>query len=830
MTLIGVPLLGMVVYNYRLVEMSNSIKRSEYENEMAMDIISRIIRETVIDAITKAKDEATEGVNELAELQRTNFSSTQGKYTSLWINEYNTWANGIAPDAEVLGGFLNRLEIEAGSADGITIRNWWMAAGTPRESIKQEEMNKYVAINVEKELDNIESDSLSDEEDLAIGVLLNNEGIIDADSLNEAYNTIFRGKYQSYIEEKIKGKTGVPSKILVKNEYKGIIDEDKIDVTGLPMGELLEDESSIVYSENYLKIDTPVVRVSAESIEVDALTRFKKNKVTPSTTLSATFIIKTPGFDSVASVTQETITLSNALLNQGGVIVGGKLVLDDNTVMQIANDLTVLGEGSDTAVLLSPGAQLVAKKPSGEVSNSRISVAKDIVLDGEAILSTGYNPTYYRNLYVGDSDSVGTIDIDFMGDVVAEDDLEINHEGTVDIDQVSGTNYYGFNDTNNKGPDSSSSIVINSKTLTNKYISLGNLYLAGRAFIEGVLGTKNEPMVDSEGNILRDDAGNIKYADTTYKTGESIAIKGNYIAYQTPLFDNSNPNYMFSPAKLNFSTYFMKRGDSEEKQYAHISLADNFIIEPSDFKGTFDVNYKWKYFKDYAEKYASILKSVGVISNIRYIEGTAFDNTGKVVGSSNETITDTSFRNNLATEYEKYTKYFGYRPVDATGVVDTTKAKTKIFGSNGWIKNFSDSDKSSNIEGGKYYQIYTNGNKTVNLSGSINKGVIVCKGNLTLNVPSDAIFSGVIIVGGDLTINGGKLIFEDAKEEVINTVIGNYLGTNSDITGGSNILYETFTYDGSGSSYIVTDIGDEIININELIGITNWKKSSYGRL
>lgn len=822
MTLIGVPLIGMVVYNYRLVEMSNSIKRAEYENEMAMDIISRIIRETVIDAITEAKKGATDGVNELAELQRTNYSSTQGKYTSLWINEYNTWSNGIAPNNEILGEFLERLKSECGSEDSTIIRNWWLAPGTSRESIKQEEMNKYVTIKSEEELADIESNFLSDDEDDTIGVLLDDEGIIDAEALNEAYNTIFKGKYQNYINDNI------VSKILTKNEYIDIISDDKIDVTGVTVEDLIDDEDSIIHSENYLKVDKPTVRVSGENIEVDTLTRFKKNKVTPSTTLSATFIIKTPGFDSVASVTQETITLSNALLNQGGVIVGGKLVLNNNTTMQIANDLTVLGGNENTAVELKKGASLVALKGSSSISNSRISIAKDIVLDGGTTLNTGYNPIYYRNLYVGDSDSTGEININFNGDVVAEDDLEINHEGTVNINQVNGTNYYGFNDTNNKGPDSSSSMVVNSKVLNNKEISLGNLYLAGRAFIEGVLGTKNIELKDSEGNTLKDEHGNIKYADTTYKTGESIAVKGNYIAYQTPLFGDSN--YMFAPAKLNFSTYFMKRGDSAEKQYAHISLADDFIIKPDDFEGSFDVNYKWRYFKDYADKYSSILKSVGVISNIRYIEGTAFDNDGKVVGSSNETITDTSFRNNLSTEYEKYTKYFGYRPVNDGGAVDTTKAKDKIFGANGWVKNFSDSDKSTDIEGGRYYQIYTNGNKTVSLSGNVNKGVIVCRGNLTLNVADTAVFSGVMIVGGDLTINGEKLIFEDAKEEVINTIIGNYLGTNSGITGDSNVLYETFTYDGSGSSYVVTDIGDEIININELIGITNWKKSNYGRL
>ena len=59
-------------------------------------------------------------------------------------------------------------------------------------------------------------------------------------------------------------------------------------------------------------------------------------------------------------------------------------------------------------------------------------------------LSTGTNPLYYRNLYVGSQSETGSYEIDFNGNVVAKDDLEINTEGTVNIKQNSTSNYYGF--------------------------------------------------------------------------------------------------------------------------------------------------------------------------------------------------------------------------------------------------------------------------------------------------------------------------------------------------------------------------------------------------
>lgn len=839
MTLIGVPLLSMVIYNYRLVELSNSLKRSEYENEMAMDIISVIIRETVIDAISHSKNRASIGINELVELQRSNYSSVYGKYNVEWINAYNSWESGAYDEnSGILDGFLD-------SIDGI---NW--SSYADKELKKETARKNYVEMKVEQELARLNTSTIieeeegpepvltSEENDDILGLLNFENGNINEEKLHEAYNTIFTARYQSYI------KNILPGAILKAERYIDVVNElNNIDVSG--NDELVWMNSGVI-PDNYLKIMSPVIKdadlMSNENdITVDVGTMFKKNKTTPPTRLSATFVIKTPSFDSVATVNQENISLSNALLNQGGVVVGGKLTLKDGNTLKIFNDLTVMGQGTDTAVLLESGTKLLAGNYIGtdfEASNSRISIAKDIVLRDKNTFYTGKNPIYYRNLYIGDSESSSSVDnvmdVYFYGDAVAEDDLEISYEGKVNINQTETANYYGFNDTNNKGPDSSSSIVFNSQELSNKTVRLGNLYLAGRAFIEGVLGTDNIPIKDEFGNDVLDAGGNIIYADTTYKTGESIAIKGNYIAYQYPLFDD-NPDYEFLSNKLEFLEYGVVNKNDDGRKNVYIKLVGGFKIKPSDYLGNFDVNYKWRYFKEYADQYGDILKKVKVDSNsVRYVEGTAFDRLGNVIDSTNSTISDMSFRNNLADEYEKYTKYFGYRPVKEDGTVDTSKVKTAIFGSNGWIKPFSGTEeKNTPIDNGNYYIVYTDGDESITLSGTGNKGVIICKGNLTIDVPSNATFSGVIIVGGNLTIKRGTLTLTDSKEEVINTIIGNYLGNNSGengVTKEQGDLFDKFAYDGSGSTYIVTEIGDSIININDLIGITNWKKSNYGRL
>ena len=191
MTLIGVPLLGMVVYNYRLRELSNSIKSAEYENEMAMDVIAVIVRETVIQAISDAKDTATTGVNEIVELQRSNYSSLYGKYTSEWINEYNLWESKVSPNEEILGGFLALVSSRSGSEDD---RTWWnkQTSGT-KEELKNSAMGDYVSLKVNEELEQVGSNELSNEENASLGNMLDENGVIDEELLNAAYNTIFKG-------------------------------------------------------------------------------------------------------------------------------------------------------------------------------------------------------------------------------------------------------------------------------------------------------------------------------------------------------------------------------------------------------------------------------------------------------------------------------------------------------------------------------------------------------------------------------------------------------------------------------------------------------------
>ncbi|MBP3285234.1 MAG: hypothetical protein J6M02_07035 [Clostridia bacterium] len=831
MTLIGVPLLGMVVYNYRLREMDNTLRSSEYEAEMAMDRIYLVIRETVINAIEYAKSNATQAVNATSELQRTQYAALRAEYEDLWIKASDNHNQNIAEMIPDLG--VSSEEIKNQLKNAATLQE-------AKEIYLNYQLNRRLSEIHDGEL---ESDIMSP---LYVGSVVNSEdGMINDANLKLAYNKVFQYHYQDYFQNTVTLQDGTTDEF--SNVLNQINKEENYTSISADAIEIITDGSDVT-KDSYLKITANLTDEDPldDILNVNARVDFRRNKTTLPTYISSTFVVGTPEFDSVTNIEQQPVALSNPITNQG-VTVGGTLNVMNNTHLEVANDITVTtyneasGEDVDNGIVLYEGATLIAKE-NGGTSDSRIAVNGDVVMKNGSELSTGTNPFYYRNLYVGqasDSESA-KYTIRFNGNVVAKDDLELNTDGEVTVTQATEANYYGFNDINDEGPDASSAIVVNSDKLEKKTLQFGNLYLAGRAFIDGAVSERRNLIPDSAGDYIINENGEpVKVAagsgthrneDIVYKTGESIAIRGNYLAYQTPLYDNTT----YTADKVKYSTYFIKNKSGDYgKSEVPIHLADSFIkadnIYNSDDYSSFDTQNKWEYFMQYASEYADILKRLKVTATVKYMIGTGFNASKNVILPV--TPTNTAFKDNLAVEYEKYTQYFGYRPIGEDGKPDTTKAKTRIFGENGWIK--TNSGLSSKTTG-DYRLIYDmDAGKTtkITLAGSNNKGIIICRGNLEITVSDNATFSGMIVVGGNLTVTGGgTLHLADAKEENINTIIQNYLGKNSEETGSNGGLYEIFEYDNSGTTYVVTEVNDTFINVNDLINITNWKKQNVGRV
>lgn len=128
-----------------------------------------------------------------------------------------------------------------------------------------------------------------------------------------------------------------------------------------------------------------------------------------------------------------------------------------------------------------------------------------------------FGDVYCNTLGIQDSVDSGTIKV--FGNVNTEDDIELDGvKSTIDIQG----SYYGFSDGTDyvSSHDSSSSIVINSDDIgSGSSISITGQETEGNAYENGVF------------------IGGTVYIglDTPFQTGESISIKGNYIAYSREL-------------------------------------------------------------------------------------------------------------------------------------------------------------------------------------------------------------------------------------------------------------------------------------------------------
>jgi len=877
-TMLGTPLLSMVVYNYRLREYDSGIKEAEYKNEIIMDKISTIIKNAVVDAIGTAKQSSTAEMSDINDALVSAYNSAYDAAISS-VDKYNEDGFTEKDSETYREEIVTKLELELEKS----LDNY--------EIVTTEEIIGLLALRNDP-VGNEEKGTVKDDIDLA-------SAKINEELLEELCNKIFQKKYKEALTTTVTNPE--PNGKVNINIFDRIYDEDNYlssDITNVVFGDvnLPSDELTKKTKAQSLKVESRHEYLGSEGFEyiypagyvpdnafkgnelrLNVNSEYKFADRTPVTTLSATFIIGVPDFNIISSIEQQTIALSNPTLDYG-LIVGKTLDLDsDKTLIIDGNLLAGVTEDKDgdgkslgygIGILMNSGSSLRLLDVYDNISDGRVATPGDIIMNKNATLETGSSPLFYRNLYVGNPkktpESEGAINVKFNGDVFAKDDLEINFNSTVnieqDLDTTEGKNYsyFGFNDTNeeDEGPDSSSAIVINSTILDNIKISLNNLYLGGRAFIDGVSSTTR---MDKYNNPL------------IYKTGESLSVKGNYIAYQVPMIYNYNGSGNdYNIDKVLFSPYFMKglkQGIEDETNLAiklvdrlqdistYLDKVDSTLPEPNKTNAALDMAYedfdttmKWEYFLRYNEINGGLKIPENIsIKNIKYIEGTVINNKS-IVGKDSLNAKDKQQALMIGKKpvYDEFTSYFGYYPEDEELRKDKITDWLKLgTGKEGQVASFY---TYISPKGGEAKETLTlSWNSTPQDSDlfievkdgmtSID-GVIIVDGNLVIeNCLEDIPFCGMIIVTGKLTIKDDIRLIAD-KEYINSVIVENYLGTTyengGDVVLGEGDLFNTFEYDGSGTAYIAISIDEtdksNMLNINELIGITDWKKSEYNRL
>lgn len=376
---------------------------------------------------------------------------------------------------------------------------------------------------------------------------------------------------------------------------------------------------------------------------------------------------------------------------------------------------------------------------SSFIMNGNIYTANTFHLNNNAE-STVNGDLYAKNVYVGksaDSMPSSVNEATFKKNVIVNNDLALNAKDSFILIE---NNFYGINDktteveTANKALNSSS-IIVNDTSKTSLIKVNKDSYIMGVAYIDAT------------------DAGGNKY-----QTGESVAVKGNYLAYtDVENFEEGLVLKYYSPLQLLES----KNGDSSAAMKADY-FAEYYSSENRDGKYTFD---------DGGVKLEGSVKSVG----------TSVKNSSDQIQRANINSDDLAIIENQQNEFARNVFAMG----DVTGLGGSLYGDQTVKRT---VSNQIDFDNLKNITLGNIKE----DSGVVILNGIKDDHIKITNG--VLEGTSKNIDKGLIITNGDITIEGsfnftgniittGNIIFKDEGEKTITydpQVVRNVLALNAE--------------------------------------------------
>ena len=485
----------------------------------------------------------------------------------------------------------------------------------------------------------------------------------------------------------------------------------------------------------------------------------------------------------------------------------------------VANSYTNVGLYDKT--LIANGTVNVANNASLKASPNQKIWAGNILLDGGRAELTGAS-------YVAD-------------------DLTLS--GVRSSAKISGT-YKGYGDDKNVA-SSSSAIIINGKDSSIDMSGAKEVALAGYSYIA----TGNERLRDNSIGEARN--------NKDIKMGESIAVKGNQIAYLMPgewIGTDSNKESKFGHNPLSYDEYnkLLNEKDSSGKNYVLVDTKARAYKTGKTFedygvtKSDLDANYTKifvqpitgissdglvyfyvnlpqdkaaKYFNDFyaADKnraeelkkhtdyYTGTIKSAAE-ANIKTVGNyTLYDNDLVVLPGKTSTIDNTG----------KFIKTFRALCTNLTTKVKAGQRENEVFSNI-----INESVLRGYLAGVVKKEVSVNGVKAVITSGDYEYNshsgdvrLIVAEKNVRVSKT----FTGTIIARGKVTVNSAGEIKSD-DSGIIKNLISEPL-----TAGGSDYFYKVFrdgeAFAASGSTVSGNDLfADGSVDLSKLVSYSNWKK------
>lgn len=400
----------------------------------------------------------------------------------------------------------------------------------------------------------------------------------------EDLNLLFKQKFREFISPNESNKDNVNNEFvqaLVDKKYYDSTDKSSAIEIGFSDDETVIEPKFEVISSNY---ENDTYRIELKSMFESDDSGIKNERE-----ISVVFEIKVPDFQ--GQYLDESVDVY-PVFNDKVMAIDGDLNISDSNV-NVSGDIFVVGnevdDEADDKIDDEIQTHLYEKYKGGiTLKNADLTSTNNIVtantvnlvsnstLDGESL--------YARNLYLGSTEAKDyPIDswtvkdnIVNLGEVVLDNDLTIKAtNSSVVID-----NFYGINDKTYEKLEvtaQTADIKTTSKTSSSIIVNQtegSSLTINGEAYIMGVA------YIDTQGG--------------KYETGESIAVKGNYVAYTQPLIGTD-----FESAQFNY--------------YEPLYLVDEINGE------NLSVLQKNDYFYEFAKKHAMSIGSNQVNNNDQVI-------------------------------------------------------------------------------------------------------------------------------------------------------------------------------------------------------------------
>ena len=467
-------------------------------------------------------------------------------------------------------------------------------------------------------------------------------------------------------------------------------------------------------------------------------------------TVSVNFKVKAPEYNSEINIVDiypvfdgKSITVDGDMRVEGGV----------SSDLNITGDIWVKGVDkrlSGENFTFDKYAGGIYLNNTGFDITGNIYTANTLHLENDIKGSSGVvaagnvdGEVFAKNLYVGKgSYSGGSTNnkIDFNKDVTVNNDLAINSTNSV-INLKN--NFYGINDKTTEVDSAgkalnSSSIIVNEVSNPSKLNIEKDAYIMGVAYLNAT-----------------DDSGN------QYQTGESIAVKGNYLAY-TDVDGILGPN---STATLKYYSPL---------QLLESDVFDGKVSTGVDMKSDFLVNY----FANTDSKYKFNSGGVTIGGTVNSV-GASFkssDGTTLKAGTKIETL------GVIETEREEFARNV-FSMGDTTGIdnsIDIYGGQTVLK----TVENQIDFDELENIKGESFNTdkgllVLKGKNEEINIKDGklngvdVNKGLIISNSDIVIE--GDFNFTGTIITSKNITFIGeGNRVIKYSPQVVREVIASNY--------------------------------------------------------